>query len=147
MSESRTPAIQIASEARQALLAAIKRAGWATISQLAAGLSVSTEAVRQQVWQLEKDGWLTSDCGPEGEEEARLRGRPAASYCLTKDGDDLFLKNYADVAVQLFDGLGDPSERLASLTDQRVRSLEPALKGRSMREQADALRSVYVAGD
>ena len=141
---NRSP-IALVPESRRAILDQLKKAGSATIPQLAQALSISTEGVRQQIWQLEKEGWVISDCGPDDSDEP-LRGRPAAAYCLSRSGDDLFPKAYAQLATDVFDSLRDPVEALAALTDDRVRALaQPAAA--SLPQRIEALRSIYAPGD
>jgi predicted ArsR family transcriptional regulator len=138
-------AIDALTEARRALLDAMKRAGLATIPELAAALGISTEAVRQQLTVLQREGWVTSDCDP-AEEDDRAPGRPAIGYCLSARGDDLFPKRYAGLALTLFDELGDPEATLAKLTDRRVRALAEVISA-SSGVGAAALQAIYRAGD
>jgi predicted ArsR family transcriptional regulator len=103
-------------------------------------LSISTEAVRQQLAFLQREGWVETNCDPE-EENERAPGRPATQYCLSPRGDDLFPKRYAELTIALFDELTDPTRTLAMLTDRRVASM-----GKKARD-ANALRSIYRDGD
>jgi predicted ArsR family transcriptional regulator len=138
-------AIDLLSGARRALLDALKRAGWTTIPALAERLSISTEAVRQQLALLQREGWVKTNCDP-GEDDSRAPGRPATEYCLSPRGDDLFPKRYHELAVTLFDELADPARTLTALTDRRV-----AAMGGSVRDDStidlEALRSIYRVDD
>jgi len=138
-------AIDLLSDARRALLDALKRARWTTIPALAEMLSISTEAVRQQLTLLQRQGWVVTNCDP-GEDDDRAPGRPATAYCLSPRGDDLFPKRYDELAVTLFDELADPVRTLATLTDRRV-----AAMGGSAREDSridpEALRPIYREDD
>jgi putative cardiolipin synthase len=138
-------AIELIPDSRKALLAELKRLGWATIPQLAAAVSVSTEAVRQQLSQLERDGWIISDCGPE--EAPRAPGRPPARYCLSLAGDDLFLKRYATLALMWFDHLADSDDTLADFTDGRVDELDGKLPAAPLGKRIAGLRSIYIDDD
>jgi len=140
-------AIDLLPDARRALLLVLKRAGWATIPELAQALSISTEAVRQQITFLSREGWLSSNCGPDENEGERSPGRPPTEYCLSPRGDDLFPKQYGELAVTLFDELRDPARTLAALTNERVDTLRKAIPEGSARTNIDALRSIYRAGD
>jgi predicted ArsR family transcriptional regulator len=143
-----SPAIDLLPEARKSLLVALKQEGWATIPRLAELLSISTEAVRQQLSVLEKEGWVVSDCGPDEDEiEARRRGRPPAEYCLSPRGDDLFPKQYSDLAIAFFDALDDPVETLTAFTDKRVTALSESVTTASLAKRVDGLRSIYAADD
>lgn len=137
--------IDLVPPSRRELLRFLKRSGWSTIPTLARALSVSTEAVRQQLQQLEDEGWVRSNCGPEeARGAARRRGRPAVEYCLSPAADDLFLKRYPQLAVDFFDALEDGVRYLTSLTTQRVRAVEQASGEHSVREK---LQSIYLDGD
>jgi predicted ArsR family transcriptional regulator len=126
--------IDLVSPTRQGLLRFLKEHGWSTIPALARALSVSTEAVRQQLQQLESEGWVRSDCGPEEASAGpRRRGRPAVEYCLSASAEDLFPKRYPQLATSLFDALDDVAY-LTALTDRRV-------------ETAADLQSIYTEND
>src|SRR5918911_2348008 len=117
--QPRPSPIDLLSDSRRSLLQALKRAGWATIPALAQTLSISTEAVRQQLSYLQREGWIKTNCAPDADDE-RVPGRPPVEYCLTPAADDLFPKDYATLAVTLFDALGKPERELAEITDARV---------------------------
>jgi predicted ArsR family transcriptional regulator len=138
-------AIDLLTEARRSLLDALKRAGWATIPELAEMLAISNEAVRQQLTVLQREGWINSNCGPGGEDE-RPPGRPAISYCLSARGDDLFPKKYAGLALLLFDELADPEQTLTMLTDRRVRELGERVRETSA-VTAATLKAIYRPDD
>jgi predicted ArsR family transcriptional regulator len=135
-----TSAIHLLSDARRTLLQALKREGWATIPELAQALSISTEAVRQQLAYLQREGWVTTNCAAD-EADERVPGRPPAAYCLTPPADDLFPKQYPELAVSLFDALSNPKRVLTELTDQRVADM------RSKPNTSEALRSIYRDDD
>lgn len=137
--------VDLLSDARRALLDALKRMGSATIPELAEKLSISTEAVRQQLTYLQREGWIISDCGPD-EDDERTPGRPATEYCLSARGDDLFPKRYAELAAKLFDELPDAEEALTRLTDTRVDALRESVCEDST-INAEALRAIYRADD
>ena len=132
--------IDLLPEARRALLSALKQAGRATIPQLAEALSISSEAVRQQLTSLQRQGWVAADCGPD-EAEVRAPGRPATEYCLAPLADDLFPKRYAALAVSLFDELADTDGTLARITDGTVNAVLAA------GDAVEALRSIYQHDD
>ncbi|HEY8711677.1 MAG TPA: DNA-binding protein [Thermoanaerobaculia bacterium] len=152
-SRNQPAAIDLLGAARRSVLTALKRAGRATIPWLAKTLSISPEAVRQQLALLQRDGWVISDCGSEEEAEARTRGRPPAEYCLSRSADDLFPKRYADLLVSVLDSVtsedGNESltELLARVTDERVAELKPRVESLPLNRTMDALRSIYVEAD
>jgi predicted ArsR family transcriptional regulator len=148
MDPSKTPqpsAITLIPDARRNLLTRLKDVRWATISELAGALLISPEAVRQQISVLEKEGWVVSNCGPDVSDDLRSRGRPAVEYCLSAAADDLFPKQYAELAVSLFDDLVDPIETLSELTDERVAVLQKS--SAPLRDRIEDLRSIYVPND
>jgi predicted ArsR family transcriptional regulator len=136
--------IDLLTEARRVLLDALKRKRWATIPALAEILGISTEAVRQQLSVLQREGWVTPDCGPD-EDDERSPGRPATQYCLSTRGDDLFPKRNAELAITLFDELADATQTLTMLTDRRVRKLEESIRDGS--GIAETLQALYRDGD
>lgn len=146
MSTAEPAAVDLLPEARRALLSALKRAGRATIPQLAEALSVSTEAVRQQLTALQRQGWVIGDCGPD-EADGRAPGRPPAEYCLAPLADDLFPKSYAALATTLFDELSDPEITLARITDGTVKTVKSIHASPSAEDQLVALRSIYRPHD
>lgn len=70
-------------EARREILAALKQSGPLTIAELAPRLGVSREAVRQQLVQLEGEGWIERHLERAG---AARPGRPRGLFRLTPRG-------------------------------------------------------------
>ena len=135
---------------RQSILEALKREGPLAIAQLAERLGMSGEAVRQQLVQLQREGWIEA---LHERAAARHSGRPAARYRLTQAGDHVFPKHYDAMTVAVLDAvaseLGPESldRILASLTEASARQWEPRLAGKSLRERVEALRGVYQGED
>ena len=135
---------------RQSILEALKREGPLAIAQLAERLAMSGEAVRQQLVQLQREGWIEAI-----HERAATRhsGRPAARYRLTQAGDHVFPKQYDALTIAVLDAvateLGPESldRIMASLTEARARVWEPRLEGKSLRERVEALRAIYEGED
>ena len=71
-------------DSRRAILIALKTQGPSTIAQLAELLALTGEAVRQQLLQLQREGWVESRIA-RSEERGRT-GRPATRYSLTEAG-------------------------------------------------------------
>jgi predicted ArsR family transcriptional regulator len=135
---------------RQSILEALKRDGPLAIAELADRMSMSGEAVRQQLVQLQREG------GIEALHERALErrsGRPAARYRLTQGGDHVFPKHYDALTVAVLDAIStelgpEALERiLTTLTDARARQWEPRLAGKTLREKVEALRDVYEGED
>ena len=132
---------------RQSILEALKREGPLAIAQLAERLGMSGEAVRQQLVQLQREGWIEA---MHERAAARHSGRPAARYRLTQAGDHVFPKHYDALTVAVLDAVSaelgpEALDRiLASLTEVRARQWEPRL---AVRERVEVLRGVYEGQD
>ncbi len=143
------------SPTRRALLEAYKRQGPATIAELAERLEMSGEAIRQQLVQLQREGWIEASIerGERVERADAGAGRPPARFRLTPSGDHLFPKTYDALAVMLLDTvageLGKPAfeKVLAAIAEGRVRDWEPRMRGLGLAERVQALKAVYGDGD
>jgi predicted ArsR family transcriptional regulator len=149
MGES-APTLDQLADTRREMLQALKAAP-RTMAELAATLRMSTEAVRQQLAQLEKSGWVArrstrGASGPRG-------GRPAVRYVLTPAGEELFPKRYHDLSVALLDGVSDSfgaeavRALLERITDARVAQFAPSLDGLTLLEKVAALKDLYILND
>jgi len=130
---------------------ALKRQGPSTIAQLADELHLTGEAVRQQLLQLQREGWIESRVTRSA--ERGRTGRPATSYRLTDAGDHLFPKQYEALSVALIDSvhdeLGEPAVKkvLSRLADVKVGMVEPPLRSLPMAERVQALKDWYLKDD
>ncbi len=129
----------------------MKERGSATIAQLAPPLGLTGEAVRQQLLQLQREGWIEALIDPE---TVRGRtGRPATVYKLTDAGEHLFPKHYDALAVAMIDAIAeelgmDAAVRvLARVSNDRVQSVAPTLEGRTLAERVDVMKGWYAADD
>jgi len=111
---------------------------------------VTGEAVRQQLLQLHREGWVEANV----ERRDRLRsGRPAATYRLSAAGDHLFPKHYDALAVAVIDAVSDEFGAeaqlrvLARVADDRVQAVAPSLRDLTLAERVDALKNWYLAED
>ncbi len=133
---------------RQTILTLIKQEGSMTMKDLGARCQVSYEAVRQQVAQMEKEGWLERKRIP----QSRV-GPPTSCYTLTPKGDHLFPKYYDVLAIELIDTVAEklgPDELrqiLASLVEVRVKKWQPLLEGKSLEERLEVLKGIYLEDD
>lgn len=138
------------SSTRRALLDVFKQHGPSTIAELAERLEMSGEAIRQQLVQLQREGWVEAIVE---RAEASAAGRPPARFRLTESGDHLFPKNYDALAVMLLDAVAGELGKaafekvLAAIADGRVRDWEPRMHGLTLGERVHALKAVYGAGD
>jgi predicted ArsR family transcriptional regulator len=138
-------------DSRRAILTALKQNGNATIAQLADMLQLTGEAVRQQLLQLQRDGWIEAriDRAP----ERGRTGRPATTYTLTAAGDHLFPKEYDALNVAVLDAIGeelgpDAMRRVfRRMTDDKVSETEPAVRGLSLQQKIAHLKSWYLRDD
>lgn len=149
--ESPILAIDQLPESRRAILVALKQRGPSTIAQFAEILGLTGEAVRQQLLQLQRDGWVETRMSRRGE-PART-GRPATTYRLSQSGDHLFPKHYAELNVLMIDtvagefGEGAVVKMLERLADERVAAVEPSVRGLPLGEKVAAMKSWYLADD
>lgn len=138
-------------DSRRAILLALKREGPSTIARLAAELQLTGEAVRQQLLQLQREGWIESKISRE--QERGRTGRPATRYSLTEAGDHLFPKNYDLLNVAVLDAVAgelgtDAAVRvLRRVSDERVNATEAQVRGRSLEERVHVLKSLYFESD
>jgi len=138
-------------DSRRAILLTLKREGPATIARLADELQLTGEAVRQQLLQLQREGWIEAKISRE--QERGRTGRPATRYNLTEAGDHLFPKNYDLLNVAMLDAVAselghDAAVRvLRRVTDERVNAAEAQVRGRSLEERVNVLKSLYFESD
>ena len=86
---------------RQSILRALKTEGPLTSSQLAQRLDLTAMAVRQHLYALQEEKFVTV------EERPVPIGRPAKYWQLTRDADRLFPDAYAELSVSLIGALGE----------------------------------------
>jgi len=140
---------------RAAIFRLLKNEGLLSIPQIADALGVSHEAARKHVTDLQRSGWIDSDCAgsDEAARSAATAGRPPVRYCLTPAGDHFFPKDYATLVAALLDAIesegGDDAvtAALARITDQRVEELEPRVARFALDRKLNALRAIYADGD
>lgn len=130
---------------------ALKQRGAVTIAHLATELQLTGEAVRQQLLQLQREGWVESAV-----DRSTVRGRtgrPATVYRLTVAGDHLFPKQYDALAIAVVDAVaselgGDAAIRvLARVANDRVATVAPSVAGRSLAERLAILKNWYLSDD
>ena len=149
-------------DSRRAILLALKRQGPSTIARLDslvtrgrlfAGLlaQLTGEAVRQQLLQLQREGWIESRVA-RGDERGRT-GRPATRYNLTEAGDHLFPKSYDLLNVAVIDAVAeelgpDAAVRvLKRVCDDRVAMEGKTLQGLPLENKVEALKGLYASAD
>src|SRR6476469_3880969 len=133
-------------DSRRAILLALKRQGPSTIAQLAHQLQLTGEAVRQQLLQLQREGWIESRVA-RGDERGRT-GRPATRYNLTEAGGHLFPKSYELLNVAVIDAVAeelgpDAAVRvLKRVCDDRVAVEEKTIQGMALESRVEALKDL-----
>lgn len=133
------------------MITALKRHGTATIAQLAADLALTGEAVRQQLLQLHREGWI--DATVDRDSVRGRTGRPATRYRLTDAGDHLFPKHYDALAVAMLDAIGEELgdeaalRVLARVSNDKVDALAPLLHDRPLEERLGVYRNWYLEDD
>ena len=96
-------------------------------AQVAARLGLTAMAVRQHLYQLQRQKLVTA------EERPVPLGRPAKCWQLTRQADRLFPDAYAEVSVALIDAVGDAFGEAG---------LKRVLESRYARQRADYLRRI-----
>ena len=114
----------------------------ATIAQLAGVLQLTGEAVRQQLLQLQREGWVSNDVP---KNDRHRTGRPASVFRLTASGDHLFPKAYDQLASSLLAFGGD--DPLRRLSDARVKEADSSLHDLPLEAKVDALKALYSDDD
>src|SRR5215831_607162 len=101
---------------RRAIVQLLKTEGPLTSSQLAERLGVTAMAVRQHLYALESEKFVTM------EERPVPIGRPAKHWQLTAEADRLFPDAYAELSVSLISAMGDAfgSEGLQRVLESRT---------------------------
>lgn len=86
---------------RAAIVRLLKTEGAMDSAQLAERLGLTAMAVRQHLYALQNDKFVTAD------ERAGAIGRPTKYWRLTAEADRFFPAAYAELSVALIDALGD----------------------------------------
>jgi predicted ArsR family transcriptional regulator len=139
-------------DSRRAILIALKQHGASTIARLADALELTGEAVRQQLLQLQRDGWIEARTGRDALERGRT-GRPATLYRLSEAGDHLFPKHYDALTIVMIDAIGeelgaDATKRvLARVTEDRVTSMGALVRDLPLPEKILSLKNWYLEDD
>jgi len=121
------------------------------IADLAPLMGLTGEAVRQQLLQLHREGWVESSIDRRG--VRKRTGRPATIYRLTEAGEHLFPKHYDALAVAVIDavaeelGINAAVRVLERVSNDRVDAVAPSLAGKTLEQKMDVLKSWYLEDD
>lgn len=142
-----------------AVLQALKRGGPRTIRDLAAALDITYEAVRQQITELVRAGWVEESSAAAGAERVpagapeRKPGPASRRYRLSAAAEHLFPKHYDELSLELvqhvlarFGGAG-LVEILGRMTEARVARWASKLQGLTLEQKLKALSSLYEDKD
>src|SRR5256885_5158330 len=139
-----------------ALLQALKRSGPLTIRELAQNLGITYEAVRQQIAELRRTGWVTGASAAAAGASAASVSKPGPAsrrYRLSAGAEHLFPKHYdalsAELVQQILESFGGQGvvEILGRMTEARVRRWAPLLQSLSVKQKLKALCSLYEDKD
>jgi len=142
------PRLEALPEARRTILQALKRAGSASAGSLAAELSLTREATRQQLLLLQQQGLIANRS-----QNQPGAGRPSLLFFLTENGEQLFPKNYDQLALLLLDTiseeLGDAqlNKLMAAISERQVAQWQQQLHSLSIKDKLLALKDIYFAND
>jgi predicted ArsR family transcriptional regulator len=115
------------SRTRRAVVKLLKTEGGMDAAQVAARLGLTAMAVRQHLYQLQREKLVTA------EERPVPLGRPAKYWQLTREADRLFPDAYAEVSVALIDAVEDAFGEAG---------LKRVLESRYARQRADYIRRI-----
>lgn len=128
---------------------AIKEIGPSTIDEVARHVDASYESSRAQIAHMADQGLVIS-CP----DRTTASGRPPGRWSLTRDGEHLFQKAYANLAIQLLEVLTSEAgcreqleEILGRVVEERVKEWPPQLEGTPVEARMESLRSIYAQDD
>jgi len=127
---------------RQKILEQLKLDGPMTADELSEALGISSMGIRQHLKALEHDELIAH------ERVQRGMGRPSFVYSLTKIGDEIFPRAYAQMTNSLLDALIDLEgeegiDRLFAKRTEKLRAeYEKRMEGMSLEEAVDELAKI-----
>ncbi|SFB33462.1 Predicted transcriptional regulator, ArsR family [Cohnella sp. OV330] len=132
---------------RQQLLQTLRTGGGSSIASLSQALSITEMGVRRHVQALEREGLV------EAETVKQAMGRPVSIYRLTPRADDLFPKNYPQLALDLLGELDDEPAGEAIIgrmfegrRDKLIARHKSAMAGATLEERVAELAAIQQAG-
>lgn len=137
-------------EFRREILSFLKLKGEVTVQEVADRFEITHEGARRQFLQLEKEGWIARRTRPT---QRRGAGRPTLGFTLTAAGDHLFPKHYDLLTLNFIEAIVQTSGAealralLAAVADKQVTKWEPRMRGKSLEERLELLKSLYFDGD
>lgn len=128
-------------DTRQKILQLLKIEGSKTISELREALGISSMGVRQHLLYLEKEGFVDHKLGRKGV------GRPSHMYSLTRQGDELFPRRYAEFAVDILDAISEDEgvdKILKKTSEEKVFQYKERLAGKNFEERVIELTNFRI---
>lgn len=101
MTESRQKTLH---RRRKRVIEALKRDGPSTAGELAEGLQVTAMAVRQHLYELEKEGIVRHEAC-RGKDQARGQGRPSKRWRLTEAAAEFFPDGHGELVAGLLEDI------------------------------------------
>lgn len=130
------------SPTRQKILMLLKKGGGMTASELGDRLKITSMGVRRHLITMERDGLVQYD------EVQRGLGRPSYVYSMTSFADDLFPKNYWQLANELLQYVesSEGEEKVEALfyqrAERRIRQARQRLNDRDLPQQVAELARI-----
>ncbi|MFQ6057359.1 MAG: helix-turn-helix transcriptional regulator [Anaerolineae bacterium] len=127
---------------RRQILMALKKRGGMTADELGKALGITPMGVRRHLTTLERDGLVTYETAQRGV------GRPSYVYSLTDLADELFPKNYHQLANEILDIIAaqDGEDKVELVFAQRAQRLAqrygPRLAGKDLEARIAELASI-----
>jgi DeoR family suf operon transcriptional repressor len=135
------PALASFPPTRRAVVELLKVKGEASAAELAGGLELTVEAVRQQLAELEEAGFVAHRRRADGP------GRPTHCYSLTPAAGALFPQRYGDLTNELLDYVSAATPELVPTLfekrrQRRAEAAELRLAGKSFEERVVELARI-----
>jgi predicted ArsR family transcriptional regulator len=132
---------------RRQVLQLLKTMGSCNVSELSRALGITEMAVRRHIGTLERDGLVRSSL------VRQAMGRPLYRYSLTERADDLFPKNYPQLALDLLAELEEQtggSEWIGRMFEGRRDKLKARymkrMEGKALGERVAELADIQNSG-
>lgn len=132
---------------RSQLLQMLKTQGSCSTGDMAKAMGITEMAIRRHIQSMEKDGLIQSSL------VRQAMGRPSYRYSLTRESDDLFPKNYPQLALDLLQELEDQpggSELIDRMFEGRRDKLEAKyrerMQSRSLEQRVAELSAIQNVG-
>lgn len=134
------------SSTKEQILQYLLKQGQATAQELAELLSISPQAIRRHLKDLQEEGYIEYQVNRDREQgDHHITGRPQHLYQLSRKGRDRFPNSHAEFAVSLLDTLAEMvgEDRVCSILqkqwERKAMVYRDRLKSGSLRDRVAAL--------